>query len=225
MKKLLCISFFLLSGCGESESISLLKGQVINQLDPTRTLGNALENRPRCSSYSWSENTDSAGRNVATYTCKMKPENSNSILQASFDQMIKDTKSAISTYNWQLERLEKSPLCTSNDTYNTKACDGQKSGKLEQITVSENGIKRFQNLKDNEISAVSQVISWSILKKDPFSAVMLSAKYVVKMDDGAVHDLDQASETLSDVYVGDERFNPVRSLARRLAPPICVNCQ
>ncbi|MGE8099518.1 hypothetical protein [Pseudomonas fluorescens] len=224
MKKLLLLVPLFLVACGESETVSVIKNQVINQLDPTRTLGNALEKRDRCSSYKWDEGTDAAGRNVVTYTCYMRPEGSNSILQSSFDQMISGTKSSISTYEQQIQMLAKSSPCISDDEYSIRACENMKNGKLHAIAVSEDGIKRFEAFKKNEIDEVTQIISWSVIKNTPPSAVMLSAKYVVKMDDGTMHEIAQGRETLSDVYVNNENFNPVKNLARQLAPPTCLNC-
>jgi len=224
MKKLLLLAPFFLVACGESETVSVIKSQVINQLDPTRTLGNALEKRGRCLSYKWEESTDAAGRNVVTYTCYMRSEGSNSILQSSFDQMIEGTRSAISTYEQQIQMFAKSSLCISDDEYSVRACENMKSGKLHAIAVSEKGIKRFEAFKENETDEVAQVIAWSVIKNTPPSAVMLSSTYVVKMEDGTVHEIAQGREALSDLYVNDESFNPVKNLARQLAPPTCLNC-
>ncbi|OSR64842.1 MULTISPECIES: hypothetical protein [Pseudomonas] len=224
MKRLLLLAPILLAACGESETVSVIKTQVINQLDPTRTLGNALDKRERCSSIKWDESTDGAGRNVVTYTCKMRAEGSNTILQSSFDKMIHDTRSAISTYKYQNEMALKAMPCIADDQYSVRTCESIKNGKLHAIAVSEDGIKKYEDLKDNEIDEVTQIISWSVIKNTPPSAVMLSAKYVVKMDDGALHELAQGRETLSDVYINNESLNPVKSLARQLAPPVCLNC-
>lgn len=224
MKKVLLLTPLLLAACGESDDVAVIKNQVINELDPSRTLGNALEYRDRCSSYGWEESTDSAGRNVVTYTCQMKAKNSNVILQSSFDQMIDSTESSISTYKTLIAMAAKAAPCIYDDEYSVRACELMRNGKLKEIAASEEGIKRFEALKDNDIDKVTQVISWSVVRNTPPSAVMLSAKYIITMDDGKVHELKQGREVLSDVYINNENFSPVINMARYLAPPICINC-
>ncbi|MCO7057164.1 hypothetical protein ACUZXZ_08360 [Pseudomonas juntendi] len=226
MKKLTILASLLLVGCGESDHVSFIKKQVLSEIDPSRTLGNALENRDRCTSYKWSESTDSAGRNVVTYVCKMDAGVSDAILQKGFDKIIDDAKSEIKEYKRKVSFADNFQPCIHKDAdqYYEKACENVKNGYLKSASLLESRIPEIEDFKDNEISEVQQIIDWSVIDNTPPSAVMLSAKYVITMDDGQTFEFKQGRETLHDVYNNNERLNPVQNLHRMIAPPVCLNC-
>ncbi|MGU3309977.1 hypothetical protein ACLBW8_27375 [Pseudomonas sp. M5A4_2d] len=225
MKKVLLLLPFLLVACGgESQNIGIVKNQVIKDLDPSRTLGAALEHRERCSSYEWSESVDAGGRQVVTYKCQLRPSASNDVLQASYSRIATDIESAISTYHQLIDLQKKTPPCTFEDDSSVSACDVMKQGKLKQIAASEQGLERLGKIRRNDIDSLQQLISWGVIG-NPAAVVLLSAKYQIKMDDNQVYTLGQGREAMLDVYSNNEGYSPVTKLARQLFVPTCVNCQ
>lgn len=69
MKKILYFLPMLIIGCGDSSNVTSVKGMVLDYVDNSITLGNALDTRKICSSVKWDEYKDSRNREIVRYTC------------------------------------------------------------------------------------------------------------------------------------------------------------
>lgn len=80
MKKIIITAgFIVLTGCGDSADITLVKDMVTYN-DRTITVGNAFDHREMCQQTTWSEKKDKRNRNIVRYRCEINPADANTIL-------------------------------------------------------------------------------------------------------------------------------------------------
>lgn len=60
-----------LTGCFGEDKIKEVKGLTYDNIDPTNTLGNALDTRKMCKETKWEAGKDERKREVVTYTCEL----------------------------------------------------------------------------------------------------------------------------------------------------------
>lgn len=80
MKKIIIIAgFIILTGCGDSADITLVK-DMVTYTDRTITVGNAFDHREMCRQTTWSEENDKRNRDIVRYRCEINPADTNAIL-------------------------------------------------------------------------------------------------------------------------------------------------
>lgn len=155
MKKILFLSI-LLVGCGDSSNVTSVKNSIFKLIDPTITVGNALDTRVMCSSVKWSDLKDDRNRTIVRYECKLKGYDSyyESFLNASMKEIssninaIDQKEIDVNKINEELENKVKE----TNNYYNALvAIGGDELQRYVNIFKVNNNLKPTDDWKYNFI--------------------------------------------------------------------------
>ncbi|MBN3063649.1 hypothetical protein H5A21_06015 [Pectobacterium aquaticum] len=160
MKELIFITLLLAPiGNAIAGNIDLVKNQVIESIDATRTLGSALKHSRHCDSFKWDEGTDSDGRNVVMHTCQLKSEEQNQIFKSGL--------------TFQINQINEDLRLTN--------------GRAMSQTEADKGNARIENanrLRLITLTDATQTITWAIVPSVNVPVIILSENYSFKFSNG-----------------------------------------
>ncbi len=212
-----CSTFILLGcdGASASENQSIVKSQILSNIDSTRTFGTVLEHRQRCKSFKWEDGIDEQGRQTVTYTCDMSASASNEIWQGEMTQFANGYASLIESARLSIERYNEGCVARGSDPYCFK--EEPDTSKLKD------GLSIAKKMSETKITKVKQVIIWSVLADTEYPVQLRSAKYYYDFDNNSQSWATQKGDgLLRDIYNDNESNNPVKGLISYEAAK--VNC-
>ncbi|AZP43905.1 hypothetical protein EJP81_19430 [Rahnella aquatilis] len=217
MNKLFLISLLLLPiGNAMANNVDLVKNQVVESIDATRTLGSALEHRQRCTSFKWDEGTDSDGRNIVTYTCQMDPAESIIIWQATMDEHLKTINGYLTSAQSKVDNVDKSRECVDPIDTSGKTCANMKKGFKAELLRTQSFANRAKNMKAITITKVKQTLVWAIVPSVSGPIQLLNATYHFDLNTGDAFDQGQGDHAMPDVYYNNGNNNPINVMANYL---------
>ena len=217
MNKIFLISLLLYPiGNAMAKNVDLVKNQVVESIDATRTLGSALEHRQRCTSFKWDEGTDSDGRNIVTYTCQMDPAESNIIWQATMDEHLKTINGYLASAQSKVDNVDKSRECVDPIDTSGKTCANMKKGFKAELLRTQSFANRAKNMKAITITKVKQTLVWAIVPSVSGPIQLLNATYHFDLNTGDAFDQGQGDHAMPDVYYNNGNNNPINVMANYL---------
>jgi hypothetical protein len=207
-------SFYALAGADSTESSEyqkVIKGQVLADLDSSRTLGMALEHRQRCKSFSWKDETDQQGRLIVKYTCDMDLAESNNLWKDGFEKYIKDVNFFVRGEKAYIEEKQGSCQNEINPSY----CLDNVAYKKKAIVSANKTVDLASELRDVSVTETKQIITWSVLKGAEYPITLLSSVYKYKLSSGEEYDVNQTKGVMNDVYGNSNSLNPMPILVRQ----------
>lgn len=139
------VSSFIISGC-DSDGISKVKSSIDYSIDDSMTIGKAFDTRSDCINGTWSEEEDSRGRTVVTYTCDIS-ETGMKIINS---EIIKGPESSltgsIKNNNMEIDNINK-----SIEMYKQQASLIEQTRKLmiEHVRKLENAFNEDPKISNN----------------------------------------------------------------------------
>ncbi|MCS2153248.1 hypothetical protein MUU49_11800 [Scandinavium goeteborgense] len=217
----LVFSIFALSAChSESDNQKILKNQVYENIDSTRTLGAAMDNRQRCSSVNWEDNIDDKGRNTVVYTCLMKGGESERLWTQYIKHYISSHEGSLKNEELRAETYSKQ----CRQEYHDRDCTPPWIAGL-QLPESRKALDDIQTIIHEDISTVKNTYIWSITPNSETPVSLLSMKYEYTFKNGKVSDIywtGNANNIIRDDIYNDS-FNPISSIAQKEISKI--NCK
>ncbi|WP_330985152.1 MULTISPECIES: hypothetical protein [Enterobacterales] len=208
---ILLSSVLILSAChSESDNQKILKSQVYESIDSTRTLGTALDNRQRCTSVDWKDNIDDKGRQTVIYTCSMKSDESEQVWTQHMEHYInshelslKDEKYRADVYTQKCKQQYPDRDCTPS------WIAGMQIPKIEQ------SIEEVRKIVHTKISDVKNVYVWSIVPGSEQPVTLLSMRYEYKFSDGKAQSIYWSGRAVD--AIRDDIYRDHFTLANALA--------
>lgn len=169
---------FALSGCFEENIIETVKGLTFSTIDPTLTLGNALDTRKMCKEVKWWLATDDRKREVVNYSCD---------LSGVTDYFTQWNDDAINKYLADNEgRLKQVKLDAEN---------AKKDAALRQKYFS--FVERLD--KQNVIAALARV-------KKNTPAITVMSRFAFEPDDDRAEKIGIPAEVMDSFTIGSKFY-------------------
>lgn len=106
-KLLFLIVTIFLSGCDGNNEIKKVKDHVFPEIDTSRTIGTVMEHREGCKDGRWNRDTDSSGRVIVSYSCKIDTKQINDVFNNSNNKKVAKYNEQLNYYNQEISNEKK----------------------------------------------------------------------------------------------------------------------
>ncbi|NTZ39814.1 hypothetical protein EXW94_19335 [Enterobacter sp. JMULE2] len=212
-KTALIFSLLILSAChSESDNQKILKSQVYESIDSTRTLGAALDNRQRCTSVDWQDSVDDKGRQTVIYTCSMKGDESEQVWTQHMEYYINSNELSLKNEKYRADVYTQK----CKQQYPDRDCTPSWIAGL-QIPKIEQSIEQVKKIVHTKINDVKNIYIWSVVPGNEQPVTLLSMRYEYTFSDGKTHSIfwrGRAIDAIRDDIYRD-RFTLANTLAQK----------
>jgi|SRR5690554_6916735 len=203
------VGLFLISACGDSSDIKKVKNHIFENIDSSRTLGTALENRSYCKKPIWKEKVDDSGRKLVIFSCKINPDEINSTFERINNTFYSDFKNSLIELELEIKSIDDFIKEVNNKVVHLvenklpeaaallKDLQCEESGTIdERIERTDSNNKIYANIEPliNEILEESKKIK-NVRNKNLVSDIATELK--IKCNSGKLETIDSAKKNIA----------------------------